>query len=68
MRGPGRLQRNLPGFLLQRLRLTVSHNPTAADRPGHPDRPLRPSLDEPYLQKQICLHPHPSELMLRNHG
>jgi uncharacterized protein YbgA (DUF1722 family)/uncharacterized protein YbbK (DUF523 family) len=24
--------------------------------------------DEPYLQKQIYLHPHPSELMLRNHG
>jgi uncharacterized protein YbgA (DUF1722 family)/uncharacterized protein YbbK (DUF523 family) len=23
---------------------------------------------EPYLQKQIYLHPHPSELMLRNHG
>ena len=24
--------------------------------------------DEPYLQKQIYLHPHPFELMLRNHG
>ena len=24
--------------------------------------------DESYLQKQIYLHPHPSELMLRNHG
>jgi uncharacterized protein YbgA (DUF1722 family)/uncharacterized protein YbbK (DUF523 family) len=24
--------------------------------------------DEPYLQKQIYLHPHPIELMLRNHG
>ena len=23
---------------------------------------------EPYLQKQIYLHPHPIELMLRNHG
>jgi uncharacterized protein YbgA (DUF1722 family) len=24
--------------------------------------------DEPYLQKQIYLHPHPNELMLQNHG
>ncbi len=24
--------------------------------------------DEPYLRKQIYLHPHPIELMLRNHG
>ena len=24
--------------------------------------------DEPYLRKQIYLHPHPFELMLRNHG
>jgi uncharacterized protein YbgA (DUF1722 family)/uncharacterized protein YbbK (DUF523 family) len=24
--------------------------------------------DEPYLREQIYLHPHPSELMLRNHG
>jgi len=24
--------------------------------------------DEPYLKSQIYLHPHPSELMLRNHG
>ena len=25
-------------------------------------------FDEPYLKSQIYLHPHPSELMLRNHG
>jgi uncharacterized protein YbgA (DUF1722 family) len=25
-------------------------------------------FDEPYLREQIYLHPHPSELMLRNHG
>jgi uncharacterized protein YbgA (DUF1722 family)/uncharacterized protein YbbK (DUF523 family) len=24
--------------------------------------------DDPYLKKQIYLHPHPAELMLRNHG
>jgi uncharacterized protein YbgA (DUF1722 family)/uncharacterized protein YbbK (DUF523 family) len=24
--------------------------------------------DEPYLKNQLYLHPHPSELMLRNHG
>jgi uncharacterized protein YbgA (DUF1722 family) len=24
-------------------------------------------FDEPYLQKQYYLHPHPLELMLRNH-
>lgn len=24
--------------------------------------------DEPYLKRQVCLHPHPLELMLRNHA
>ncbi len=24
--------------------------------------------DEPYLKRQVHLHPHPLELMLRNHG
>jgi len=39
----------------------------ASYRPPGPDQSYVRKYDEPYVKQQYYLHPHPAELMLRNH-